>query len=174
MSVLVGAELIFSSTRAGKQNKLCLHFFSSLLPGSTWSHGDGRTTRTARIQREFLRLLPLHLQLSFLPTADHCNNQTPAYTEGQSLGKLAEAEENQILLWDQRQVSATHTIFKGLQAAFTGQDLSMNRNCRTGAAMFVFVCEGTHTHSRLPQVTGWFLTRGQRLGEPLHTDSVFA
>lgn len=80
-----------------KINFVCI-FFSSLLPGSTWSHGDGRTTRTARIQREFLRLLPLHFQLSFLPTADHCNNQTPAYTEGQSLGKLAEAEENQILL----------------------------------------------------------------------------
>lgn len=42
--------------------------------------------------------------------------------------------------------------------------------CWTGAAMFVFVCEGTHTHSHLPQVTGWFLTRGQRLGEPLHGD----
>lgn len=33
-------------------------FFALLLPGSAWSHGDGRATGTARIHSEFLCRLP--------------------------------------------------------------------------------------------------------------------
>lgn len=57
-------KIIFSSTRVKKANKqhgdwlthvLCV--FSEFLPGSAWSHGFRRATRTGRIHSEFCCLI---------------------------------------------------------------------------------------------------------------------